>query len=196
MVAQPQPFPAWGQPLLGGGPHTADDVERIPDDGFRYEIYRGVLIRMPGTGGEHGLICQFIGRVLEDYWRAFGEKYRVVQNVGFDFTFAGDPAQTTMLVPDVAVMSANIRSGPGIVQTPPLLAFEVASPSDYRPETAMKANFYLSGGVKEVWMVWPKTRTVDVWTAPNTSITLAEPQTITSTQMPGFSSDLGTFFDG
>jgi Uma2 family endonuclease len=196
MSAQPHPFPTWGQPLFGGSPHTAADVERMPDDGFRYEVYRGVLIRMPGTGGEHGFICQFISEILSAYWRVLGERYRVVQNVGFDFTFAGDPAQSTMLVPDVAVSSANIRYGPGIVQIAPLLAVEVASPSDYRPEMAMKANFYLNGGVKEVWIVWPKTRTVDVWTAPNSFVTLAEPQMITSPLLPGFSSALSTFFDG
>ena len=196
MSAQPQPFPVWGQPLFGGGVHTASDVERIPDDGFRYEVYRGVLIRMPGTGGEHGFICQFICEVLAAYWRSLGERYRVLQNVGFDFTFSGDPAQTTMLIPDVAVSSENIRYGPGIVQTPPMLAVEVVSHSEYRPEMAMKANFYLNGGVKEVWVVWPKTRTVDVWTASNSFITLAEPQVITSAVLPGFGSAVRVFFDG
>jgi Uma2 family endonuclease len=196
MPAQPHPFPTWGQPLFGGGPHTAADVERIPDDGFRYEIYRGVLIRMPGTGEDHGLICQFISEILSAYWRALGERYRVVQNVGFDFTFTGDPAQTTMLVPDVAVKADNIRHGPGIGQIPSLLAVEVVSPSEYRPEMTMKANFYLNGGVKEVWIIWPKTRTVDVWMAPNNIVILAEPQMITSPLLPGFSCALTTFFDG
>ena len=196
MSAQPQPYPAWGQPLLGGSRHTADDVERMPDDGFRYEVYRGVLIRMPGTGGSHGAICQFIGRFIDDYWRGLGERYRVRQNMGFDFSFTGDPAQSTMLVPDVAVTADNSFPDPGIGQTPPLIAIEVASPSDYRPQMAMKASFYLNSGVKEVWVVWPKTRTMDVWTAPNASTTYSDQQSITSILLPGFSCAISHFFEG
>jgi hypothetical protein len=60
----------------------------------------------------------------------------------------------------------------------------------------MKANCYLTSGVKEVWGVWPKACAIDVWVASISFTTLAEPQTITSAQMPGFSSDLGSFFDG
>ncbi len=196
MHAQSHPFPAWGQPLLGGAPFTADDVERLPDDGYRYEVYRGVLIRMPGTGLEHGLICQFIGEVLAAYWRAKGERFRVVQNVGFDFTFSGDAPKTTMLVPDVAVTTTNNRPGPGIGQTPPLIAVEVASPGDSRPDMRARAAFYLDGGVPEVWVVWPKTRTVDVWTTPNAPVTFTDQQTITTTHMPGWQAPVSSFFDG
>jgi hypothetical protein len=46
MSAQPHPYPTCGQPLFGGGIHTAADVERMPDDGYRDEMYRGALIRM------------------------------------------------------------------------------------------------------------------------------------------------------
>ncbi len=196
MHAQSQSYPAWGQPLLGGSPFTAADVERLPDDGFRYEVYRGVLIRMPGTGIQHGLICQFIGRILEAYWRAKGERYRVAQNVGFDFTFPGDPKQSTMLVPDVAVTATNTPPDPGIGKDPPLIAVEVASPSETRAELTAKAQFYLNGGVAEVWVVWPKTRTIDVWTAPAAPITFTDQQTLTSAQLPGWQSLVSELLDG
>ncbi len=196
MQARSQSYPAWGQPLLGGSPYTADDVERLPDDGYRYEVYRGVLIRMPGTGLEHGFICQIIGRILEAYWRAKGERYRVVQNVGFDFTFPSDAPKTTMLVPDVAVMADNNKPGPGIGQTPPLIAIEVASPSDTRAEMQSKARFYLDGGVQEVWIVWPKSRTIDVWNAPNTTTVFTDQQDITSAHLPGWSCPVRQIFEG
>ena len=196
MYAQSQPYPDWGQPLIGSAEYTIEDVQRIPDDGFRYELYRGVLIRMPGTGGLHGLICQFIGRILEDYWRGRGERFRVLQNVGFDFTFPGDKSKTTMLIPDVAIQSQNLLPDTGILTTPPLVAIEVISPSDTRKEVTAKTHFYLNGGVAEVWNVWPKTRSVDVWTAPTAPITFSEQQTLTSTQMPGWSCVVSRFFDG
>lgn len=196
MQARSQSYPAWGQPLLGGSSFTAADVERLPDDGFRYEVYRGVLIRMPRTGRLHGLICQFIGRILESYWRGRGEKFRVVQNVGFDFTFSGDPAQTTMLVPDVAVQANNDPPDPGIGIVPPLIAIEVASPSDSRKDMQAKAEFYLNGGVAEVWVVWPKSRTIDVWTAPAAPITYSDQQHLASAHLPGWQCLVSECFDG
>lgn len=196
MQAPSYQFPGWGQPLLGGSTFTADDVERMPDDGFRYEVFRGVLIRMPGTGKFHGFICQFIGEILSAYWRALGQRFRVVQNVGFDFTFQGDPPQTTMLVPDVAVMANNDGPDPGIGKLAPLIAVEVASPSDSKRAMQEKAVFYLNGGVAEVWAVWPKTRTVDVWTAPTAPVTYTDQQKLTSAHLPGWDCLVGAFFDG
>lgn len=101
-----------------------------------------------------------------------------------------------MLVPDVAVKTDNIRHGPGIGQIPPLIAIEVASPSDTRVEMQSKTGFYLDGGVREVWIVWPKSHTVDVWTAPNTSIVFTDQQDITSAHLPGWSCPVREFFEG
>ncbi len=196
MQARSQSYPAWGQPLLGGSSFTAADVERLPDDGFRYEVYRGVLIRMPGIGEDHALICQFVARLLDAYWLKQCQRFRVVQNMGFDFTFSGDPAQTTMLVPDVAVKADNVRHGPGIGQIPPLLVVEVASPSDTRAELKSKAEFYLNGGVAEVWVVWPKSRTIDVWTAPAAPITYTDQQHLASAHLPGWQCLVSECFDG
>jgi hypothetical protein len=36
------------------GPWKAADVERFPDDGYRYEIWHGELVRVVPPGGRHG----------------------------------------------------------------------------------------------------------------------------------------------
>ena len=36
-------------------PMTADELQAMPDDGFRYELVKGELIRMPPAGYEHGV---------------------------------------------------------------------------------------------------------------------------------------------
>ncbi len=56
-------------------------------------------------------------------------------------------------------------------KVPPLLAVEVASPSDSRLYLADKAQLYLGAGVQIVWVVWPDTQTVDVWTPPALQVT-------------------------
>lgn len=189
-------YPSWGQPLLGGSAFTAADVERLPNDGYHYEVYRGALIRMPGAGEDHALICQFIGEMLAMYWRGRGERFRIVQNMGFDFTVPGDLPETTMLVPDVAVKSDNQRHGPGIGQAPPLIAIEVAASSDSRPALVAKARYYLARGVAEVWLVWLKPRTLEIWTAPDATTVYAEQETCVSAQLPGWSGVVRAMLDG
>jgi Uma2 family endonuclease len=45
----------------------------------------------------------------------------------------------------------------------PDLAVEVASPSQNQDALDAKARRYLAGGTALVWIVWPDTRTVDIW---------------------------------
>ena len=35
-------------------PVTAEELLRMPDDGFRYELVKGELRKMPYAGNEHG----------------------------------------------------------------------------------------------------------------------------------------------
>ena len=43
---------------------TADELFMMPDDGFRYELVRGEVRRMPPAGSEHGAVAINIGTVL------------------------------------------------------------------------------------------------------------------------------------
>ncbi len=43
---------------------TADELLAMPDDGFRYELVKGELIRMPPPGHEHGLVAMHIAGPL------------------------------------------------------------------------------------------------------------------------------------
>ena len=41
---------------------TAEELERMPDDDFRYELVEGRIVRMSPVGGVHGgLTAGFIG---------------------------------------------------------------------------------------------------------------------------------------
>ncbi len=43
------------------------------------------------------------------------------------------------------------------------LVAEVASPDQFRSEMGAKARQWLAGGVRLVWIAWPKERQVDLW---------------------------------
>ena len=69
-------------------------------------------------------------------------------------------------VPDVAVVDAAVpfeQLGP--VGPPPILAVEVLSPSNTAAEMARKRDEYFAAGVREVWLLNPPLRQVEVWSA-------------------------------
>lgn len=41
---------------------TADDLLRLPDDGYRYELMGGKLLNEPPAGEEHGLVAMELAR--------------------------------------------------------------------------------------------------------------------------------------
>jgi len=51
---------------------TADELFNMPDDGFRYEVVKGELRRMPPAGSEHGSIAMNLGAVLYQFVKANG----------------------------------------------------------------------------------------------------------------------------
>lgn len=49
---------------------TADELFAMLDDGFRYELVKGELLRMAPAGGEHGTIGMHFGSLLDHFVRA------------------------------------------------------------------------------------------------------------------------------
>ena len=45
----------------------------------------------------------------------------------------------------------------------PDIVVEVVSPSQFRPEMAVKAQRCLAAGMRLIWVVWPRYQQVDVW---------------------------------
>jgi Uma2 family endonuclease len=83
----------------------------------------------------------------------------------------------------------------GVPQEAPLLAVEVVSESQTVAELAIKAQFYRTAGVEEVWVVDHASRTVKIWSA-NGRTTLDETQTLMSPLLPGFSVAIQFLLDG
>jgi len=58
--------PTWGDVFEVPPTTTADDLLRLPDDGSRYELYEGMLVRERTSPG-HGDICHRIDGELYVY---------------------------------------------------------------------------------------------------------------------------------
>lgn len=156
---------------------TADDLLMLPDDGWRYELVEGRLVRMPPTNLEHSDICGNLYMAL----RRFVDQRRLgrvtMPETGFTISPPGQP--DTVQAPDLAFIQSERLAhlgGRGARTFPrlaPDLVVEIASPSQHRPEMAEKSRLWLSAGVRLVWVVWPARQEVDVWVPES-----ADPRTL------------------
>ena len=185
--------PTWGEVFDAPPGTTGDDLLRLPDDGYKYELFEGMLVREV-TSPEHGLICQRLSVELGIYARGTNLPNQIVQNTLFDVTPPGPPT-TVVLAPDLAIRRVGAPSTWAVPQEAPLLAVEVISPSQTLAEIALKAQTYRKAGVEEVWVVDARSRSVQVWTAHGMT-TLDETQSLTSPLLPGFSVAVRFLLDG
>jgi Uma2 family endonuclease len=185
--------PTWGEVFEVPSTTTGEDLLRLPDDGYKYELYEGVLVREM-TSPEHGEICHRLDGMLFVYAQSTGFPNRVAQNALFDLTPPG-AATRMVLAPDLVVRRVGAPATWSVPHEAPLIAVEVVSPSQTLAELALKAQTYLRAGVEEVWVVDHGTRTVQVWNARGTT-TLHDTQALTSPLLPGFSVDVRFLLNG
>lgn len=144
---------------------TAEELLGMPDDGFRYQLVRGDLRKMPPTGSEHGAVAMNAGRLLGNHVKEnkLGQVYAA--ETGFKIT--SDP--DTVRAPDAAFVSRERADRAGRVTGywpgPPDLAIEVTSPSDVYSDVVEKALAWLEAGCRMVLVVDPVQRTVTVYRA-------------------------------
>jgi Uma2 family endonuclease len=139
-LAAPRPLYGWAQPTVAAD-WTADMLERLPDDGWLYELVEGGVVRMPPPGPDHGYIegNAYLALVQHVRSQGLGEVY--VGETGWDLTRRG-ARRETILASDVAVVRAERlplpppRRGQTYRPLAPDLVVEVASSSQYRPDLA------------------------------------------------------------
>jgi Uma2 family endonuclease len=165
----------WAEPVLA----TIDDLLARDDDGWSYELVEGRLVRMLPTSFEHGELEATLAAELRRFVREHGLGRVSSREPGFHVSRPGEP--DTVLAPDVAFVASDRMAGvkEGSASFPhlaPDLVVEIASPSQGRRELSAKAQMWLSVGVRLVWIVWPRTRQVDVWMVgtPGLATTLQE----------------------
>lgn len=165
---------------------TLDEFESLAEDTHRLELSRGLLVREPQPGAQHGVVVVNVLRQLDEWVRGH-DAGRVVVEAGFLLTV--DPP--TVRRPDAAYVSFE-RWPPGSVPEgfwpfAPELAVEVVSPSNAASEMQEKVLGYLEAGTLIVWVVQPRTRTVEVW-RPGIDVKIVwEHQTLDGGKLlPGF----------
>ncbi len=162
----PQPLAPWAEVAPDAPPHmTLDEFFDYPgEDGYRYELVEGVLVRMVGSRDRALRITNRLYIALGPYVAT----HRLGETRGADavYDFENTGQKDTGLLPDLSFYRASrepLADPDAAYPFAPDLAVEVASPKQYRPGMNAKAERYLAGGTALVWVVWPKRRQVDVW---------------------------------
>lgn len=141
---------------------TAEELLRLPDDGFRYELVRGILRKMPPTGKKHGSVTANITVPLGQHVRVnhLGKIYGAETG----FKIASNP--DTVRAPDVSFLSqkreVEIGDIEGFIPGAPDLAVEVISPSDSYSEVEEKVLEWLEAGTRMVFVANPRKKTLTV----------------------------------
>lgn len=129
---------------------TYEDLEKMPDDGRRYELINGEIVVSPSSSQIHQKLVWRLAFLLRMFVQA-GRLGRVILGP-FDVRFLGAAVQ-----PDILYVSSarlDILRGNHAVGAPDLVV-EVLSPSTRDRDEGDKLTLYAAGGVREYWLADP-----------------------------------------
>jgi Uma2 family endonuclease len=124
---------------------TVDDLERMPDDGRRYELVDGVLLVSPAPGLPHQVVLRELIVLLHT---ACPRGLGVVPGPGVRMS------DDTELIPDLVVVHSDQLTARRVTR-PPLLAVEIQSPSTALFDLNTKKAVYERFSVQAYWIVVP-----------------------------------------
>ncbi|MEW6277629.1 MAG: Uma2 family endonuclease [Candidatus Eremiobacterota bacterium] len=171
--------------------YTGEDLLKLQLRG-RFELVRGSLVELTPPGWLHGYVQTRVAGALLT-WAEEGALGYVVTESGVYTEREPD----TVRGPDVSYTARErLTDVPeGYPSAPPDQVVEVASPDDCAAELEAKVQEYLRAGVRRVWVLFPRTRTVYSH-APDGTVrkfeaghTLSEPDVL-----PGFECPVARLF--
>jgi Uma2 family endonuclease len=170
---------------------TIDDLESLPDDGNRYEIFDGSLLVSPHADVSHGITSNKLRRLLD---RQAPDDLFVGQDIGIS------RRASSYFVPDVFVVNAAAQSKRGAAWDPAdvVLVVEVLSDGNRGRDLVLKRHEYAAAGIPLYWIVDPGERAMRVFEldgAAYREVETVRPGSAWSTTRPfPFSLDLGDVF--
>jgi Uma2 family endonuclease len=161
---------------------TLEQFERIEGDDH-LELLKGELIRLPPPQRLHMEGCENLYdrlKIAVTELRTKQPEIRIGKiHVEMGYLFPGDPP--TWLRPDVSITHPN-QPGERYYIGAPLIVFEIVSEYDTAAQIAEKVALFLANGAKEVWVIYPDTRSAWLYDGSGTAY---ERTTIFTPLLPG-----------
>ncbi|MGI9105689.1 MAG: Uma2 family endonuclease [Pyrinomonadaceae bacterium] len=173
------------------------DLEAMPEDENRYELFEGELIVSRAPSLSRQRVLGNLHAILRSYLdqQAVGE-ILLTPGVIFD--------NFNSAIPDLVFITnqqvGDIGSGERITEAP-ALAIEIVSPGkeNARRDREVKRQVYGKFGVKEYWIANPESRALEIYRLNERTLTLVATLTgedeITSPILPGFKCIAQQIFD-
>jgi Uma2 family endonuclease len=171
---------------------TLEEFSRLPDDGNKHELNEGELVVMPPPKSLHSLVAARVFEVLLSVVKqlAIG---RLLMEAGY--VLSRDPL--TVRQPDVSIVGTErflATAEDQYFEGAPELAVEVVFLSDSAQDLVTKVRQYLRFGAKQVWVLYPKSKSVHIF-RPNTTMVLEENETLDGGDLlSGFSVKVADLF--
>ena len=174
-------------------PVSYADLQRMPDDGHRYELYDGELWMVPAPLPLHQIVAGRIYVALVEHVRRSG-------GAAFMAPFDIVLSEYNVVQPDVIYFgpeSARRINPDEHVRFPPDAAFEVLSPSTARNDRGRKRRLMEKYRVAEYWVIDPRARSIELSRLRNSGY--GEPSLVSkgrcaSSVIAGFEIDLADLF--
>jgi Uma2 family endonuclease len=174
---------------------TAEELERLPNDGYRYELVRGRLVRMSLVNVQHAEIVAQLIFLLKQHVRD-----RSVGLIGADLGVKLETDPDTVRGPDVVFVRREripATQRRGFFVGAPDLAIEVLSPDDRPGEVGEKVDEYLDHGTVIMLVVNPDKRNATIYRRLAAPVTLDRVDDVLDLDeaVPGFHCTLGEIFE-
>lgn len=139
--------------------YTAEDYYAMPED-LRVELLNGEIVYMASPTRMHQELLRELLFAITGYIKTHKGKCRVYA-APFDVQLKD--GVDTVLVPDISVICDTEKlTKRGCIGAPDWI-IEIASPSNPRHDYVRKRDLYSDAGVREYWIVEPRTRSVHVY---------------------------------
>jgi Uma2 family endonuclease len=141
---------------------SVEEFAALPDDGMKHELNEGELIVMPPPKPRHGDCQLSLGSAVREFVVSRGLG-RVYTESGYRLT------PHTVRGPDVSfVRTSRLQDPDEYFDGAPDLAVEIVSPGDDASDLREKIKQYLDAGTSVVWVVYPRSRQIEIHTPDKT----------------------------
>lgn len=175
---------------------TAEELLRLPKDGYRYELIRGELHRMSPAGHEH---CE-ISSIISTHLRNFVIPHKLGTVLTNDPGYKLESNPDTVRAPDVAFISCarikQITDRRVFQNFAPDLAIEVLSPGDSLPKLVKKCEVWLNAGTLAAVIVNPRRKTATLYESNVESRVFTDAESLTVPDVvPGWEMPVREMFE-
>lgn len=180
--------------------YTAEDLwqrSQLPSEG-RSELVKGQLIDMAPAGALHGGIASELNLQIRNFVKEHQLGYVGAAETGF-VLFRDPDEGDTVRAPDVSFVRTERlpkQIPDGYFELAPDLAVEVVSPNDRAGDIDEKVEDYLRAGIPLIWFVYPKSRSVHVYTQTTVERLHGDELLDGQDVLPGFQLKIADIFAG